>query len=146
MALNHFRPRAHRFGTELVQVTVGNPGPISPVAVASSTVIYKAPLARGRYFLEKLSLFIGTLAAGGGTILGQVAKRNSVGSVDVDQTATFDLETGSVNTARALTISATDAQRYFNEGDYLAFDVVASGTITQQPADLFVVAEFAVLE
>lgn len=146
MALNYFRPRPHRIGTELNQLHVGNPGPISPVAVASSTVTYKVPPANGRYFLEKLSLFIGTLAAGSLAITAQAFKRNSVGSVNVALSAATDLKAGSVNTVRAIVISATEAQRYFNDGDYLAVDLVAAGTITTQPADLYVKAELAVLE
>lgn len=146
MALNYFRPRPHRIGIETNQVGMGNPGNISPAAVASSTVIYKAPPVNGRYFLEKLSLFIGTLAAGSAAITAQAFKRNSVGSVNVALSAATDLKTGSVNTVRAIAITATEAQRYFNDGDYFAVDVVAAGTITTQPADLFVKAELAVLE
>lgn len=146
MALNYFRPRPHRLGIEVIDIGVGNPGGIDPVAVASSTVVYKVPPALGRYFLEKLSLFIGTLATGGSTITAQAFKRNSVGSVNVALSAATDLKTGSINTVRSIAITATEQQRYFNAGDYFAVDVVAGGTITQQPVDLYVNAELAVLE
>jgi hypothetical protein len=146
MPLNYFRPRPHRIGTELIQVGIGNPGALSPVAVASSTVIYKFAPANGRYFLEKLSLFIGTLAAGSAAITAQAFRRNSVGSVSQALSAATDLKTGSVNVVRSVAISATEQNRYFQDGDYFAVDIVAAGTITQQPVDLYVKAELAVLE
>lgn len=146
MARNFYQPRAHRFGTMLIQGGVGNPGPIAPVAVASSTVVYKFANANGRYFLEKLSLFIGTLAAGSAAITAQAFRRNSVGSVSQALSAATDLKTGSVNVARVIAITANEQNRYFQDGDYFAVDIVAAGTITTQPADLYVKAEFAVLE
>ena len=146
MAINYFRPLPGRLGIQVEHVTIGNPGAISPVAVASSTVAYKRAFPYGKYYLEKVSSFIGTLAAGGAAITAQVFKRNSVGALSVALTGTIDLKTGSVNTILPVTITASEANRYFAAGDYLAVDLVAAGTITTQPADLFVTAELAVRE
>lgn len=146
MANNYFRPLPGRFGVMLEHVSIGNPGPISPVAVASSTVAYKRAFPRGKYFVESVSSFIGTLAAGGAAITAQVFRRNSVGSVSVALTGTIDLKAGSANTVLSVPVTATEQNRYIQPGDYLAVDIVAAGTITTQPADLFVSVEVAVRE
>jgi hypothetical protein len=146
MANNYFRPLPGRFGIQVEQSVIGNPGPISPVAVASSTVTYKRGLPVGKYFVEKIGYFIGTLAAGSLAITAQVFRRNSVGAVNQALTAAFDLKAGSINTNLAVAISATEQNRYFAPGDYVAVDLVAAGTITTQPADLFVTVELAVRE
>jgi hypothetical protein len=146
MAYNHYKPMPGRFGTMVEIINGGNPGPIAPVAVASSTVAYKMPGPAGKFYVEKIGLFIGTLATGSAAITVQAFKRNSVGSVSVALTAATDIKAGSINTARNIPITATDAQRTLQVGDYLAFDIVAAGTITLQPSDLFISPEVAVLE
>jgi hypothetical protein len=146
MAFNWFRPRPGRYGIEVITCEYGNPGPILPVAVASSTVIYRNATPRRRLYVESLSVQIGTLATGSSTITIRPFKRNSIGAVSVALAAAFDLKTGTVDNAQAVAVTATDSQRTFQDGDYIAWDIVAAGTITQQPVDLFMVSEFAVLE
>ena len=74
-------------------------------------------------------------------------RRNSSGSVNQALTGTFDLKTGTAaDTVANIPITATDAQRVKQDGDYFAVDIVAAGTITLQPSNLFVTIETAVLE
>jgi hypothetical protein len=146
MAINHFQPRPGRFGTMLTHAEFGNPGPIAPVAVASSTVAYRIATPKSKAYLEKINFLIGTLPTGSGTITAQWFIRNSVGSKSDAQTAATDLKTGSTLTNRAVAFTATENQRYLLDGDYLACDIVASGTITLQPADFLGTVELSILE
>lgn len=147
MALNRFAPRPSRFGTDISHFQMGNPGPIAPVATASATVVYRIGTARRRMYTETVSILIGTLPTGGAAITAQLFKRNSVGALNQAITGTFSLTAGvAALTVGAIPITATDAQRTLKDGDYYAVDIVAAGTITLQPSDLFVTIEVAVLE
>lgn len=147
MANNRFAPKPARFGIETAYLVLGNPGPIAPVAVASSTVTYRIGTPKRRLFVETASVLMGTLPTGSLAITAQVFKRNSVGALNQAITGTFDLKAGvAALTVALIPITATDAQRSLKEGDYLAVDIVAAGTITQQPVDLFIPVEVAVLE
>ncbi len=146
MAITHFQPKAGRYGVQNTHVEFGNAGPISPVAVASSTVVYRTGTPLRKAYVDRIGLLIGTLAAGSAAITAQFFLRNSVGSKNVALTATFDLKTGSTLTVRNVPITATEVQRNVLEGDYLAVDIVAAGTITQQPVDLFAMVELDILE
>lgn len=142
MAVKHFRPSKNgRFGIEVDSTAFGNPGPISPVAVASSTVVYPLLTPLRKSYVERIGLNIGTLAAGAGTITVQFFVRNSVGAKNNALTAAFDLKTGTTLTVREVAITASDSNRVVQEGDYLAADIVASSTITTQPANLLAVVE-----
>lgn len=146
MANNRYRARMGRAGCEFGYNAFGNTGNISPAAVASSTTTYKVPTPRRRQYTESASLQIGTLAAGSAGITIQLFKRNAVGAVNKALTAVFDLKTGQVNNAQAVPITANENDRTLQDGDYYAWDIVAAGTITTQPADVFGVIEAAILE
>lgn len=147
MAYNRFRARPGRYGIDVTHLQMGNPGPIAPVAVASSTVTYRVGSPRRRQYVETVSVLMGTLPTGSAAITAQVFKRNSVGALNQAITGAFDLKAGvAALTVGNIPITATESQRTLQDGDYYAVDIVAAGTITQQPVDLFVTIEIAVLE
>lgn len=147
MANNRFAPKPSRFGIECAYLVHGNPGPLAPVAVASNTVIYRVGTPKRKLYLETVSVHLGTLPTGSAAITAQVFKRNSVGALSQALTGAFDLKAGvAALTVANIPITATDSQRTTKEGDYFAVDVVAAGTITQQPVDEFIALEVAILE
>lgn len=147
MANNRFAPKPGRYGIECAYLQMGNPGALAPVAVASSTVTYRVASPRRKLFAETVSVLMGTLPTGSAAITAQVFKRNSVGALNQAITGAFDLKAGvAALTVGAIPITATDAQRTMKDTDYLAIDIVAAGTITQQPVDLFITTEVAILE
>lgn len=137
MAYKFFRPKRGRDGVMVDSHGFGNPGALSPVAVASNTVIYRVATSLGKGYIERIGLLCGTLPTGNSTITIQFFRRRASGSVSAALTAAFDLKAGATAlTNTEVPITATENNRYMAEGDYIAYDVVAAGTITQQPVDL----------
>lgn len=138
-----FLPKPHRSGIMPCLVQLGNPGALSPVAVASDTVTYPVATPFARSFVGRISAQAGIKPAGSSTITATVFKRNATGSVEVALTGAFDL-TALVNGTVAnvpILSGLTQAERSLRAGDYLAVDIVAAGTITTQPSDLYFTVE-----
>lgn len=139
MAEKHFRPKPGRFGVMVEGTTTGNTGTLSPTIGGTATTTYRFPTAFRKYYVERCSAQASTLIGSGGAVTGQWFIRNATGAKSVALTATQNLLTAAMtaNVVLNVPVTATDAQRVVQEGDYLALDIVAAAAITQQPADFF---------
>lgn len=138
-----FNPRPYRWGIMPVLTVVGNQGNFSPTVAGTATTTVRIPTPFGRAFVGRASAQCRTKVASGGTVTAQLFKRNATGSVNVALTAPFDLKAMTNDVVSNLPILGTlaPAARNLRAGDYLALDIVASSTISTQPADLYFTVE-----
>jgi hypothetical protein len=84
-----------------------------------------------------------------GTITAQIIKRIADGDTDQALTSTLSVEADGLTASEQadFTISGTDAQLTFANGDVCEIDFVNnSAAVDTQPANVIVVLEFAILE
>jgi len=139
----HFAPRnPRRSGTipilaEVVQGTI----------TANTTTTHTGPCFPTRSFLSKLMVSCSTVAADSdGTVLLTVYKYDASANAEVAMSGSVDLETLTANEGTAVTITASEADRIFDEGDQFRYKVVNnSAAFNTAPVGVRVDGEFYVL-
>lgn len=144
-----FKPKPGRFGLVLnsasYELSQGD------VIVASGTKSFYLSVPPGKYTILRCNVFCSATATGSGTITAQFFKHRQLENSDATLTAAFDIKGMTALKRTLVPITTTVEQDLILRdesvsGDSIRVDVVASGTVTAQPANLIFVCELGTRE
>lgn len=147
------KPSAGRYGVDPVFIRMGpiggtnNIGGATPLTANATTTFKLGGFHRKVAFL-RFSVSLGTLPVDAdGTVLARMRKNRAGTITTVSSDISLEGMTANVSEKAGVLSTVTDAGRVFLEGDTVEVDIVNnSAAIDTQPATMYLVGEFALLD